>query len=97
MYRRALIQNNDKYESFPDDVKSALTHIFTFYSCRELPSPKNLEKLILQMARYEFIVKPAAVLQCLSSGIPESHKSFWKKMPHSQLYSIYNAMGISYE
>lgn len=97
VYKRALIQINEKYESFSDDVKSALTHIFSFYGCREIPSPTNLEKLTRQIARYEFIVKPAAMLQCLSSGIPESHKSFWRNMPHSQLYSVYHSMCISVE
>lgn len=90
-----MVQNKDKYDSFSDDVSSGLMQILSFYSCRGIPIPKNLEKLMLQVACYEFSVKPAAMLKCFSSGIPDCHRPFWRRMSVSQLYSVYTAMCIS--
>lgn len=72
-----------------------LTDIFSRMDCRELPKPGNLERLIIQVARHEFITKRLGALYGMNGGVPAPHHSFWKGVGVGELYNWYKALSAS--
>ena len=95
--REAKLQVENGNTLFSEKISSNLVSLFSFYGSRQIPSPSNLESIFLQIAKYEFLLKPAAAIQMIRSGIPEMHRRFWGKMTVSDLYAIYSAMCSSPE
>ena len=89
--KQALSQIHE--ESFSTVVLSGLQTLFSFYGCREFPKPQTLKKLLLQVAKFEFLAKPYQSIKAIQSGIV--HLSFWNKMSLGELHSIYVAMSVS--
>jgi hypothetical protein len=54
----------------------ALMDILGGMGCRELPTPKNIQQLIIQVARYELTMKPLGALYSLRSGVPQEYHPF---------------------
>lgn len=46
--------------------------------CRDLLKPDNLERLIMQLARHEFITKILGALYGMSGGVHVAHHPFWE-------------------
>uniref|UniRef100_A0A1X7TAZ1 HECT domain-containing protein n=1 Tax=Amphimedon queenslandica TaxID=400682 RepID=A0A1X7TAZ1_AMPQE len=82
---------------FSEKISSNLVSLFSFYGSRQIPSPSKLESILLQIAKCEFLLKPAAAIQMIRSGIPEMHRRFWGKISVSDIYAIYSAMCSSPE
>ena len=57
--------------TFSPHLQQSLLSMFARYGCRNVPTPKNLMKLILDSARYEFVIKPCAAVNALRSGVPK--------------------------
>ena len=93
--QRARKEVRMDYSSFSEKVFNDLSQVLSSYSCRELPTPHNLEEILLQVARYQFHMKPAALIATFRSGIPDCHKPFWNNVSVPHLYSIYRAMAVS--
>ena len=47
--------------------------ILSTMGCREMPTPGNIEQLILQVARYELVSKPLGALLSLYRGVPTEY------------------------
>ena len=80
---------------FSGDMQVRLASILGRFGCRQLPSVDNLRQLLLQVAKFQFITKPSSALQAISSGIPMSHREFWKQLSVKELYDIYLALTAS--
>ena len=65
------------------------------FGSRQLPTRKNLKQQIVQVARYEFLTKPSAALQAISSGIPPLQVRFWASLSVSDFHHVYVALGAS--
>ncbi len=85
----------DKEESFSSSLKQSLLGILSRYGCRNLPSPRNLSKLVLDAVKYEFVIKPCAALTAMRAGIPSKHQVFWESMSVEELYELYQALSAS--
>ena len=81
---------------YPQDIQDGLITIFSSKGCREIPSAKNLKRLIIQSARYTFLVKPAAALNMLNDGIPQQHIAFWRNISVQKLKSLYDVLSVSH-
>ena len=90
--RAAISYNGIK---FPDDTLSELLQILGSYGCRSSPKPQNIKVLMVQAAKYMFIVRPAAAVNQLNMGIPDLHRSFWATMEVSKLFKVYKCMSVS--
>lgn len=77
------------------EVESELTSIFANHGIRGIPKPENLKRLLVQASTYTFLMKPAASLHMIASGVPMSHVPFWKSMTVENLYMLYKAMLLS--
>ena len=95
VFKVAYDEIKENRESFSADVKSSLKVILSLYGCRELPKPKNLQRLTLQLAKYQFELYPSAAISAMKSGVAVQHLPFWKNMSLAELYRIYSAMSVS--
>ena len=75
--------------SFPDDVKENLLTILSTLGCRQIPTPGNLTKVLVQIAKYVFLSAPMLAIVEINSGIPDVHKPFWVSKTPEDLYAIY--------
>ena len=51
---------------------------------------KKIKSLIADIARYQFVRKPAATITDIHAGVPSQHIAFWSKMAGGMLYDIYS-------
>ena len=87
---RAAIRYKGK--KFPDDM---LSEILGSYGCRSSPNCQNIKVLMVQAAKYMFLVKPAAAINQLNMGVPDLHRSFWSTMEVGKLFKLYKCMSVS--
>ena len=73
-FKEAL--ENGEESVFPLSLRDDLMSTLSTFGCRMLPSPSTLPGLIEQVARYEFLIKPAAGIAMIHSGIPLNHENF---------------------
>ena len=80
---------------YPSDLQHSLLSILASQGCREIPKAGSLKRLLVQAARHTFLIKPAAALYMLNSGIPQQHQPFWNDMSLDKLLSLYHALSVS--
>ncbi len=83
--------------TFPPELADKIMCTLSRFNCRMLPTPANMSNLILQIARYEFVTKPAAGIEMIHSGIPLCHKSFWEALSSQDIFKIYKNLTVSPE
>lgn len=81
--------------SFSDTLQMELMSIMSVFGCREIPTPNNLERLITEVAHYEYMSKPTAATVAVHSGVPKEHTTFWENMGVSKLFTVYQALSVS--
>ena len=60
IFRQALIESKKQlHRSFTPQLQDSLITILGSMGCRELPTPETIQKLILEVARYELTTKPS--------------------------------------
>ena len=82
-------------EKFSSLTQSVIFSVLSRYGCREMPTPRNLYKLVNQVAKYQFLMVPASAYAQMKSGIPNTHIDFWNSMSLGELYSLYRALHTS--
>ena len=80
---------------FPETLKGELISILSRLGCRVVPTPKNIAKLILGVAKYEFCCKPAAAISLINMGIPDEHKKFWKDTDVNGIACLYKCLTVT--
>ena len=66
--------------------------ILSRFQCRDVPTPCNLRSLCIQLAKFEFQVKPMTAVIPIHSGIPKQHVQFWECLSLPKLYGIYQML-----
>lgn len=83
--------------TFSDEVQSSVISILSQFGCRESPTPANLPELIMKVAKYEFSCKPIAAITMVHSGIPETHKQFWRELGIDGISSLFSHLAVTPE
>ena len=94
-FREAMIAVKAGARSFSTTMQSDLVTVLSRFGVREIPNPTTLKKLLIGVAKYHFLRKPASAIAEISSGIPEIHLPFWRQMQAVELHSIYKALQAS--
>ena len=81
-----------KGSSFSVQTQAKLVDIFSWFDSRQLPTPTNLKQQLLQVAKYQFIIKPMAAIASINTGIPPVESDFWKGKTVDDLYTLYQAL-----
>ena len=85
----ATIKEALQLSMFPEALKIKLIGILSRYGCRKIPTPEILKQQLVQIAKYQFLMKPMAAITTIRSGIPPSELSFWQSMSIEDFYSLY--------
>ena len=72
------------------ELKSALVSIFSRFGCLEVPTASNILRLCEQVAMYEFLIKPMAAINAISSGIASEHREFWNSLSVHDFHDLYH-------
>ena len=90
-HEAAMLQNAASCADnrYVPDIESELTSIFANHGVRGIVKPENLRRLLLQASTYTFLIKPAAAIHMIASGILKLHIPFWKSMMTDSLYLLY--------
>ena len=78
------------------DVDTVMS-ILSRFGCRKMVTPTNINSLICNAAKYEFIRKPMAVNTLIHSGIPQSHTQFWSNLGIDGICHLINTLSLSVE
>ena len=88
--RQALTCNTP--HSFTTQLKSKLVGVLSRFGCREVPTYQKVREVMINVARYEFTVKPLVAVSQIHGGIPAAHSPFWNKKSVLDLNSLYLAL-----
>jgi len=66
-----------------------LISLLARFGCRQVPAPSTLLKMIIHTAKCEFLIKPAAALALMHSGIPSIHQEFWKQKSADEIFTLH--------
>ena len=80
---------------FSAQTQSGLIELASRFGSRSIPTPQSFKSLFVQISRCEFILKPAAVIASIHTGVPAQHVPFWKRLGVQGLLHIYQAMSVS--
>lgn len=78
--KRALTEVRNGVSSFSIEVKDELITLISRFNSRQSPTPNIFHQMVINIAKYEFITKPAAAILLLNRGIPKKHQQFWANM-----------------
>lgn len=81
-----------KSDTFPRQLCDDLICFLSRLGCRQIPTHDNLKRLVVEVAKHEFITRPLMALYALQSGVPVPHLPFWKNLSVDDLYSIYKEL-----
>ena len=73
---------------------SGLLSLLSHFNSRQIPTPKSIHQHVTNVATYEFLIKPAAALAVIHSGVPQQHRPFWNRMGIASLLSLYKAQSV---
>lgn len=62
----------DVKHEFSSDLQTKLVSIVSRFGGRELPTRSNIQQIVLQLAKYQFQVKPLPATIAINTGIQES-------------------------
>ena len=80
MLKTAFDEVNAGATAFKRESRVGLLELASRFGSRRVPTPAILKDMFLQIATYEFILKPAAAIMAINSGIPNQHLPFWKAL-----------------
>ena len=58
-------------------------------------NPSNLRKIITDVSKFEFLMKPSLAISQTSRDIPDKHCHFWSRLSIDELHGIYKALCAS--
>ena len=82
---------------FPPGIHTKLVAIISRFGGRELPNPSNLKEILVQLAKYQFLIKPLPATMAINSGIPDTEQPFWQSKTLADIYILYISMSATSE
>ena len=80
---------------FSCGMQEQLIALLSRFGCREVPTPRSLRQQAIQMAKFEFTVKPMAAVIRIKEGIPPWHHPFWNNLTTKDFHFTYKALTAS--
>ena len=93
--REAIEISRGNQVSYAPQVQEQLVDILSRLGCRELPTPRNMQQLVLGVARHEFLVKPLGALYALHGGVPKVHNDLWIQFSVQDLFDLYMSLNAT--
>ena len=81
-----------KSGAFAQYLCDDLLCLLSRFGCRQVPTHHNLQRLVVEVAKHEFMTRPLIALYGLQSGVPVPHHPFWQQFSVDDLYAIYKEL-----
>ena len=92
-YEQGLLKEGmDAKHEFSCDLQTKLVSIVSRFGGRELPTRNNIQEIVLQLAKYQFQVKPLPATIAINAGIPDSQRVFWDSKTLADINLLYRSM-----
>ncbi len=95
VFREALQVSKGSEATFTPVLGESVLNILSTMGCREMPTPGNIQQLILQVARYELVRKPLGALLSLYRGVPTEYHPFFSGFSVGDLHGLYRALNAT--
>ena len=69
--------------TFSIGVKAKLVNLLSQFGSRHLSTQSSLRQHIVQVAKFEFLIKPIAAHIAIHRGISESERAFWNQVSNA--------------
>ena len=89
----AVKQSSD--EKFPPRTEAKLIEILSRLGCRELPTPLNIKRLIVSIAKQVFLGKPLGALYAINSGVPKPYLAFFGQLSVDRMFDLYKSLNAT--
>lgn len=76
-------------QPFEEQLLDKIMEILPRFGCRQVPNHRNFKEMLMQVARYEFLVKPMAAISLIHDGIPILHSPFWNRLSVEDAFRLY--------
>ena len=76
-------------DGFPSQLKSSLVMVLSRYGYRQMPEPSRFKQSLIEVARFNLLVQPAAIISQISSGVPTLHLAFWNDITLDDFCRLY--------
>ena len=96
-YEASVLREAFHRDSISSELKTKLVTVLGRFGCREVPTHDSLRQMVINVARYQFLVKPLAAVAQMNCGIPAVHAAFWRTLSVERLFSLYLALTASPE
>ena len=95
VFREALQVSKGSEATFTPVLGESVLSILSTMGCREMPTPGNIQQLILQVARYELVHKPLGALLSLYRGVPTEYHPLFSGFSVGDLHGLYRALNAT--
>lgn len=85
IFQEALEVASKSSSSFTSIVPKMID-ILSRFGCRHIPTANNIQQLIIDVGRYEFLVKTLAATHAMRAGVPTIYSIFWEKYTTEELF-----------
>lgn len=92
--KNALKEVKQQQHTFSLQVTSELIPLLSHFNSRQIATPKSFHQHITNVGTNEFLIKPAAALALIHTGVPEQHRPFWGRVGVTGLLSFYKAQSV---
>ena len=97
-YEAGIIKEALETSTFSTDLQTKIVTILSRYGSRVCPSTSaHLRVQLLNVGKYEFLIKPMAAISSIYSGICDEEKQFWRKFSVDELHSLYLSLSATAE
>ena len=89
-----LIRGSLKVNSgeFDNDTRDKLVNLLSRYDARVIPTPCRFKTELIQIHKYQFLIKPIPAVISMHEGIVYQERKFWASFSVANLYSLYNLL-----
>ncbi len=84
-----------KGSSFTSTIQDKVIDVLSRFGCTDIPTPSNIRKLIIDLARHHLLGRPLGVLYTLHSGIPTVYHGFLNKFSVIELFELYKVLNAT--
>ena len=95
VFCEALQVSKGSEATFTPVLGESVLNILSTMGCREMPTPGNIQQLILQVARYELVRKPLGALLSLYREVPTEYHPFFSGFSVGDLHGLYRALNAT--
>ena len=98
-YEAGIIKEASETSTFSTNLQTKVVTILSQYGSRVCPSTSAhlMRAQLLNVEKYEFLIKLMVAISAIHSGISDEEKLFWRNFSVNELHSLYLSLSATTE